>query len=355
LEKGTREGVFPGAVLLVAHHGQVVFFQETGNLSLIPKPAGMRKDTIFDLASLTKPLATTLALMKLVDDGNIQLDQPLSKLLTVPLPSDKKDLTPRLLLSHTAGFTDWKPFYSELEKFGIHERKGRLREWLMNTPLSYAPGEGCLYSDIGFMVLEWIVEERSGTPLPLFLERTFYGPLGLTTIFFSGRTPPAHIKNDRFAATEACAWRGGIMQGIVHDENAYALGGYSGHAGLFGTAMETFTLVNLLRTHFLGARRDYLHPETVKIFFTRQDRVKGCTRTLGWDTPSLQGSSSGRYFSSNSVGHLGFTGTSLWMDLESDVIVILLTNRVHPDRRNEKIRTFRPKIHDCIMETLGTR
>jgi CubicO group peptidase (beta-lactamase class C family) len=143
------------------------------------------------------------------------------------------------------------------------------------------------------------------------------------------------------------------MRGYVHDENAYVLGGYSGHAGLFGTAEEVYLLIDLLRVHFLGQRSDYLRPETVKTFFSRQDVVNGSTWALGWDTPSTQDSSSGRYFSSNSVGHLGFTGTSIWMDFEKDIIVVFLTNRIHPTRNNEKIKAFRPKIHDVIMEELG--
>ncbi len=138
----------------------------------------------------------------------------------------------------------------------------------------------------------------------------------------------------------------------MHDENAYAVGGYSGHAGLFGTAEEVCKIIKLLREHYFGMQQDYLKPETVRTFFTRQDKVEGSTWALGWDTPSLKDSSSGRFFSENSVGHLGFSGTSVWMDLEKDVVVILLTNRVHPTRANEKIRAFRPMIHDLIMKEL---
>ena len=140
------------------------------------------------------------------------------------------------------------------------------------------------------------------------------------------------------------------MQGEVHDENAYALGGYSGHAGLFGTSADIFRLTSCLIDHYSGQRSDLFSPETVRVFFTRQEIAKDSTWALGWDTPALTNSSSGKYFSPNSVGHLGFTGTSIWMDLEKEIIVILLTNRVHPDRNNIKIREFRPKIHDLIME-----
>ena len=138
----------------------------------------------------------------------------------------------------------------------------------------------------------------------------------------------------------------------MHDENAYALGGYSGHAGLFGTAGELYSLSDLLMGHYQGERGDYLRPETVRAFFSRQDLVNGSTWALGWDTPSPENSSSGKRFSARSVGHLGFSGTSVWMDLEQDVIVILLTNRIHPTRKNEKIRVFRPALHDLVMEEL---
>jgi len=151
------------------------------------------------------------------------------------------------------------------------------------------------------------------------------------------------------AATENCPWRGEVIQGHVHDENAYALGGYSGHAGLFGTAQDILILINELIKVYHGNRTELLNAEIVRAFFTRQDIVSGSTWALGWDTPSTKDSSSGNCFSLNSIGHLGFTGTSVWIDLERHITVIFLTNRIHPDRTNEKIRIFRPKIHDLVM------
>ncbi len=350
LKNGIRDGVYPGAVLLVAKEGEIVFFQEVGSRSLIPHAGSMHKGTIFDLASLTKPLATTLALMKCVDEGKIDLDQPLMTLLPKGLPSDKGGVTPRLILAHSAGFANWKPFYLELVRFKLDNRKESLRKWIMEAPLVYLPGIGALYSDLGFMILEWVVELCAGTPLHLFLDRHFYGPLSIKTMFLSNSVDPIQIEEDQFAATEACSWRKKVIQGLVHDENAFTLGGYSGHAGLFGTAEEVYVLVDLLRRHYLGEREGYFNPETVRAFFTRQDLVEGSTWALGWDTPSPQGSSAGKHFSAESVGHLGYTGTSVWMDFAKDVIVILLTNRIHPDRKNEKIKAFRPVLHDLVME-----
>ena len=355
LMKGAQEGVYPGAVLLVARGGEVVFFEETGHRSLVPHTAPMQKDTIFDLASLTKPLATTLAIMKLVDQEEIRLDQPVIDLLPRGLPKEKAAITPRLLLCHSAGFSDWKPLYLELERFEPQKRKGLLRERLLDLPLSYRPGEGVLYSDLGFMMLEWFVEQRAGMAMDRFLDRHFYGPLSLKRTLFGSDDMLIRFGRDQFAATEDCPWRKEIVVGRVHDENAHVLGGYSGHAGLFSVAEEVYTLVNLLREHYRGEREDYVSLETVRTFFSRQDIVTGSTWALGWDMPSPQDSSAGRYFSPNSVGHLGFTGASIWMDLDRDVIVVFLTNRIHPTRNNERIKKFRPRLHDMIMEELGIR
>lgn len=367
LEGGVSEGVFPGAVVLVAHKGEVVFFDKAGFRALAPVRAPMEKDTIFDLASLTKVLATTLAMMKLVDSGAIDLDQPLSQIIPGSDLGNKKALTPRLILTHSAGFKDWKPFYLELVKHPLDERKGVLRERIIQEPLAYEPGTGMLYSDFGFMLLEWVIEERAGQGLAEFLEGSFYGPLGLKMAFFTTTTAAGNPLQlplakrggemvEAFAATEECPWRKRVIQGETHDENAWTLGGYSGHAGLFGTARDIWILVNLLREHYFGKRSDFFRPETVREFFRRQDMVKGSDWALGWDTRALVGSSAGRYFSRSSVGHTGFTGTSIWMDLEKDVVAVLLSNRVHPTRDHpEKIKAFRPKIHDAVMEELGER
>lgn len=353
LEKGAGQGVFPGAELLVAKGNEIVFQDATGYRALFPERHPMEKDTIFDLASLTKPLATTLALMKLVDSGKLDLDQPLTTLLPERLSDDKGAITSRLLLCHSAGFADWKPFYLDLVNYEPGKRKKILRDRILQDPLVYLPGEKVLYSDLGFMILEWIIEKASGMTLPRYLERHYYGPLSLQNTFFNEGNRQSQNPTHAFAATEECPWRNKVIQGEVHDENAHALGGYSGHAGLFGMAEEVYRVVNLLKDHYLGKRQDYLNPKTVRTFFTRQDKVDGSTWALGWDTPSPEDSSSGRYFSGNSVGHLGFTGTSIWMDLEKDVVVILLTNRIHPRRDNTKIRAFRPQIHDLIMKELN--
>ena len=235
LEAGVEEGVFPGAVLLVAKKGLVLFIEKAGYLSLIPDRIPIKRDTIFDLASLTKPLCTALSFMRLVDEGKLELDQPLSQLIPTPVPSDKKDLTPRLLLSHGAGFTDWKPFYLDLMAYESEERKRILREQILRDPLAYSPGEEYLYSDLGFMVLEWIIEEITGMTMQRFVEQNFYQPLSLKSTFLSTHPPSLPFEKAFFAATEDCPWRKRVIQGEVDDENAWALGGVFGPCRTFWT------------------------------------------------------------------------------------------------------------------------
>ncbi len=353
LEKGLSEGAYPGAVLLVSHQGELAFFVAIGHAALTPHTVPMSKETIFDLASLTKPLGMTLAMMKLVEEGRVELDEPIGNILGKVVPEDKAKITPRLLLSHASGLPDWEPFYSRLEGVPPGMRKQTVRDWILKTPLTGTPGPAACYSDLGFMLLEWIVEKRSGMTLKQFLEEQFYGPLALKHTFFYDRSSPTSFAQENFAATEACPRRKVILQGMVHDENAYAMGGYSGHAGLFGTTRDVFEITRFLVATYLGKQQDLLAPKTVRTFFTRQKNPENTTWALGWDTPSRENSSAGKYFSQKSVGHLGFTGTSLWIDLEKEVVVIFLTNRVHPTRENEMIRAFRPRLHDQVMKTLG--
>ena len=353
LKTGLKQKVYPGAVLLVAQGEDIVFFHNVGNRAVKPKPLPMEKETIFDLASLTKPLATTLAIMKRVDEGLLDLDKPISYLIQ-PFPwKYKADLTSRLLLNHSAGLPDWKPFYLEMIKYPLEERKSVLRRFIMEEPLHNEPKKVSLYSDLGFMLLEWIIEITADQDLSSLLDASFYHPLGLKTFYLDHVTSDRVHEKESYAATEYCPWRKEIVQGHVHDENAYALGGYSGHAGLFGTALDVFTLTTALVKIYHGTRSDLVSSETVRTFFSRQGIVPESTYALGWDTPSQKNSGSGNYFSSNSVGHTGFTGTSVWIDLEKNITVIFLTNRIHPSRSNEKIKDFRPKLHDLVMQELG--
>jgi len=353
LKRGLKEKVYPGAVLLAARGEDIVFFHSVGSRALIPKPLPMEKETIFDLASLTKPLATTLAIMKLVDKGLLGLDIPISSLIK-PFPwKDKADITPRLLLNHCAGLVDWKPFYLEIIRYPVEERKSVLRRLIMEEPLYGEPQTVSLYSDLGFMLLEWIIEITASQDLSSFLSSTFYHPLGLKNLYLDHITTDPPERKGLYAATEYCPWRKEIIQGHVHDENAYALGGFSGHAGLFGTAPDIFTLTTALIKIYHRYRSEPVKSETVRTFFSRQGVVPESTYALGWDTPSKNNSSSGNYFSASSIGHTGFTGTSVWIDLQRNITVLFLTNRIHPNRSNQKIKDFRPKLHNLIMREFG--
>ncbi len=348
LLEGVQKGCYPGAVLLVAHGGSVVFLDAVGFRTLLPHTFPMDTDTFFDLASLTKVLATTMCIMMLTDRGLFGLDQSIADILSQELPKDKREITPRMLLNHCSGLPSWRPFYLDLIMYPSVERKVLLRKWIIEQPLVYPPASKTVYSDLGFMMLEWIIEVVSNKDMDELVLEDCVKDVSFSGGFFNdnGRPFPGE---DMFAATEKCRWRKRILQGEVHDENAYALGGFAGHAGMFGRARDVYEIINLMRECFYGRKEDFISRDTVLEFFTRQNIVKGSSWALGWDTPSAKGSSAGRFISRNSVGHLGFTGTSVWMDLDRDVQVILLTNRIHPNRSNEKIRLFRPMIHDMIM------
>lgn len=353
LLQGLRERVYPGAVLVVLFQQKEVFSVGVGNASLMPKIVPMERRTIFDLASLTKPLATTLALMKLVDEGTLNVDRALGQLIPAMKECGKGEITTRHLLSHSSGLNEWEPFYSRLTHMPLEGRKSQVRQWILESPLLFPCGTRTLYSDLGFILLEWIVEQLTGTPVKQFLQKEFYNPLGLGNLFLYERSDAVGVSKKAFAATELCPWRKRIIQGEVHDENAFAMGGYSGHAGLFGTAEDVAGIGAFLLRCYHGSSGEILNPGTVRPFFLRQKKPEHTTWALGWDTPSRVGSSTGGSFSEKSVGHLGFTGTSLWMDLDKEVVVAFLTNRIHPSRENEKIKKFRPRLHRCVMEFLG--
>ncbi len=226
---------------------------------------------------------------------------------------------------------------------------------LIKEPMIYPTGKKVLYSDLGFMILCRVVENLTGMRLDHLVDETVYRPLGMTDLFFLSTDPSngnlvEHKERFEFAATEQCPWRNRVLEGAVHDDNAYVVGGIDGHAGLFGTAGGVHALLTELLAAYHGySGNDIFQSDHVQFFLKER---YGSERALGFDKPSMPDSSSGKYFSKNTVGHLGFTGTSFWMDLDRKIIVILLTNRVHPTRENEKIKDFRPKIHDAVMNCI---
>jgi serine-type D-Ala-D-Ala carboxypeptidase len=350
MQAGVRDKIFPGGVLLASKAGRVVFFKAYGYADIFSKRK-MTENTLFDLASLTKPLAVTPAVIRLVQEGRIQLDQEISEIIPEFGATDKKMITVRQLLSHTSGLPDYVPYYKEVGDGPFVQRQNVLRQLLLQTPLKNPIGETMVYSDVGFMILNWLVERLVHMRLNTYVRQVVYAPLNLDVengLFFVDLNQEPPMKN--FAATEYCPWRKRLLCGMVHDENAYAAGGVEGHAGLFGNA----GMIHCLLSAFLSIYHQDDKPEMfcrdlLRLFLARHDRTE---RALGFDTPSEKNSSAGEYFSKESVGHLGFTGTSFWMDLKRCLIVILLTNRIHPTRKNEQIRQFRPMLHNAVMASL---
>ena len=346
MQSGVDEGVFPGAVLLVAGADRVLLHDAWGVADLeTHRP--VTTDTVFDLASLTKPLATALVTMRLVQAGDLTLETPLGRVLPETLESDKEPVTIRQLLSHCSGWPAWQPYFEVLRGYPAEARRERLKALLAAEPLTATPGFTWLYSDLDYLALGLLLEAVSGLRLDRLAHREIYAPLGIQDLFFNP-LDEAPAQRD-YAATERRPWRGGQLC-AVHDDNAYVLNGVAGHAGLFGTAGGVWTLLRILSKACGDPRGSHwLASPWVETMWTR---ANGSGWTLGFDTPSPRGSSSGRHFSPNSVGHLGFTGTSFWLDLDRRLAVVLLTNRVHPSRSNIRIRQFRPRIHDEIMEWL---
>jgi CubicO group peptidase (beta-lactamase class C family) len=364
-EEAVKQGVFPGAVLLIGRGEDVIYERAFGWRSLLPDRTLMRSSTIFDLASLTKPLATTLAIMLLVNDNKVQLDDQVSQFVPTFDPVVNTRTKIRHLLNHTSGLPAWKPYYEDVIHcamsgrtgfIGSRAAKNYILEQVHREASLSEPGTQAVYSDLGFMVLGEIIETISGSQLDTFFHERISQPFRLRSTSFLDLTQFAtwriQPKEDEFAPTELCPWRKKVLCGEVHDDNAFAMGGVAGHAGLFSSAHDIHTLVAQLNRCLRGYD-SFLPQRLVQEFFTKNDSVPHFTHALGWDTPSSKNSSSGMHFSRRSVGHLGFTGTSLWWDLEKNCHVILLTNRVHPNRSNEKIKQFRPKIHDLIMQAIN--
>jgi CubicO group peptidase (beta-lactamase class C family) len=343
-------GVFPGGVALAACRGAVVFEEGFGRARL-PDGPPVTPDTLFDLASLTKPLATAMACMTLTDEGALGPDTPLGSLAPVFSGTDKAPLTVARLLGHSAGFPAWRPYYRELVLLPLEARKARLGELLVREPLEYAPGTATVYSDLGYMALWLGIEALTGVPFDRFVRSRVFGPLGARDVFFPPEKGPGAPPGRISAATENCPVRGRVVEGKVHDLNCHALGGVCGHAGLFGTARGVGRLARALLAAAHGRAAGPFSAETVRMFWT--SRPGPGSHVLGFDTPTRPGSSSGRYFSDGSVGHLGFTGTSLWIDPEREVVMALLTNRVHLGAENGEIRVFRPEFHDAAWEDMA--
>jgi CubicO group peptidase (beta-lactamase class C family) len=366
IDKAIEAQEIPGAVVLarMPRDGEVLEHCSVRGLAVVrPERLPMQRETLFDLASLTKPLATTTAILWLVHKGAVDLDAPVSKYLPEFSERDKDAVRVRHLLTHSSGLKPWRPFHELL----LAKEKKTGERWLctpaarefivervLRSGLVHEPGAAAVYGDLDFIALGALVEAVSKLRLDDFVRTRICTPLGLSETFFvplgEGAGMPDALRR-RTAATENCPWRERILWGEVHDPNAWAMGGVAGHAGLFASADDVMRYAQTLLDVWHG-RSDALPRELLKSFATRQRLPEKSDWALGWDTPTEGASSAGRYFSANSIGHLGFTGTSLWIDLESEAVVVMLTNRVHQVAKRSRFE-LRPLIHDLVREAFA--
>jgi len=358
LTQGTEKKVFAGATAAIvagsgANRRRVI--AAAGVTRLDNTGVAVGAETFFDLASLTKPLATALGILLLVDQGVLHLKSRLVDVCAYPASADKKGITIAHLLAHASGLAPYKEYYRRFPPAATCTHRPELLAAILKDPLLYPTGTDCRYSDLGFMLLGEILEQACSMPLDVFFRQNIARPLTLKKdLFFRPlNTKGCGDKNEkmkkRFAATENCPWRQRILQGEVHDEHCYLLGGIAGHAGLFGTVSGVCTLC----TAILDAWQGRPTPLTISrktLAKALRPQYPDSSWCLGFDTPSPTGySSGGRYLARQSIGHLGYTGTSFWIDPLREIILVLLTNRVHPSRENKKIRDFRPMFHDQVL------
>ena len=351
LEKAVAEGVTPGGVLLVARHGAIALELAAGRLTYEDDAPAVARSTIYDLASLTKVIATTTLMMRRVEANVLDLDAAAASYLPELEVSAVGDATLRDLLAHSSGLPCCTELFRELgENLDRDDARVRYLEHIAAAELEAGARERAIYSDLGVLLVGEILERQSGRPLDVLVQEEVLGPL---TLRDTGYLPDPALRH-RIAPTEPDDWRGRLPHGEVHDENTHALGGVAPHAGLFGTARDVATFAQAMLNGGVYGERRIARAETVALFTRRAELVPGSSRALGWDTPS-DPSSAGRFFSARSYGHTGFTGTSLWIDPELELIVVLLTNRVHPTRENIAIRRLRPAIHDAVVMAIDDR
>ncbi len=350
LLEGILDRAFPAASVEVGRKAGPLWQRAFGTLTYDPYSAETTGDTIFDLASLTKVISTATLVMRAIDAGRLDLDEPVRDRLREWRGADRFAVTIRDLLAHSSGLPSYLPFFRD------HTGRAEFEPAICHTPLEYGPGSQSIYSDLGFMLLGFILEDLysgpgraagridpSATLASQF--RTVASFVTSDPLTFS----PSRAWRPRTAPTETDAWRGRGLVGEVHDENTWALGGAAGHAGLFGTSEAVGAFARAV-LHTIGGEPALAQPSTLRAFIQRTS-VPGSSRALAWDT-MLPTSSCGTRMSASAIGHTGFTGTSLWIDWERDLYVVLLTNRVHPTRENDRIRRIRPAFHDAVVEAL---
>jgi CubicO group peptidase (beta-lactamase class C family) len=348
LEKAIADKAFPGATLAVGYRGKVSL-HAFGKLSYDAKSPQVQLRTMYDVASLTKVIVTTTLVEKLVEGdfkSPLLLDVPIERYLpewaSGPQPEWRHRVTVRHLMTHTSGLPPFKEYWR------TSKGKADTLRMIFAEPLESEPGTKMVYSDLGIILMAEIIERLTGRTLDDLAKEYIFTPLAMNDSMYK---PPKKLW-PLIAPTEFDAiFRKRLIQGEVHDENAYAIGGVSGHAGVFSTAPDLAAFCQMLLNGGVYAHQRILKRATIAQFIAPQELAKG-TRTLGWVVPT-EGSSSGHYFSPHSFGHTGFTGTTIWIDPDRQLFVVLLTNRVNPTRENHKIAEVRPALHDAVMQSLG--
>jgi serine-type D-Ala-D-Ala carboxypeptidase len=359
LEEGAREGVYTAACAWVSLKGETVLEAAVGRLSDRPEAPAADPGTVFDLASLTKPMATVTVLMGLVAEGRIDPTDPVAARLPEfaqgPDAAERRRVAVADLLAHASGLPAWRPYFEPVRAraagdpgyMGGEAARAQVVAAAAAEPLEAPPGTRGLYSDVGFILLGEVAARTGEAPLERLFEERVAGPLGLAATGFNPGNRPDPPYLSRVAATGVCPWRGPLA-GVVHDANAFAMGGVAGHAGLFGTAADVGRWAQALLAAWHG-RPGPLPGAVVRRFLAPPPG--GGSWTLGFNTPTPP-SSAGTYFGPGAVGHLGFTGTSMWIDLDREWVVVLLTNRVHTDPEGPRIKAFRPRFHDRVGRAL---
>ncbi|HTY37514.1 MAG TPA: glycoside hydrolase family 3 N-terminal domain-containing protein [Bacteroidota bacterium] len=343
IERAIRDTAFPGAVLVVAKNGIIVHEKAYGTYDYDPYSKRVDVNSIFDLASVTKVTSTTSAVMRLVGEGKIKLEDPVVKYIPQFGQNGKEHITVYNLLVHNSGLVAWGKFYE------ICKTPQELLDSVFAARLTYKTGDTSIYSDLGLITTGKIVEKVSGTTLDRFVDSVFFKPLGMSSTMFN---PPERLWNHVMPTEVDNFWRktGVAVRGTVHDENAWVLGGVSGHAGLFSTAPNLAILLQMeLNGGTYGGKR-YLKEEVLKRFTTRQFQTS--TRGIGWDMKPAGRSWAGTLLSPNTFLHTGFTGTSVAADPTRDLLIVFLTNRVYPTRNSQKIAAVRPQVHDAVVRAL---
>ncbi len=340
LKSGIERQAFPAASVAITSKGRLVGLKSFGRFTYDASSPEVTTATIFDLASVTKVAATTTMSMILYERGLLNLDAPVISVVPEFASADphRRLVTLRMLLAHSSGLPAHEKFY-----LSAHDKEAILAA-VFSTALSAEPGAQAVYSDIGFIILGVALERIAGETLDRFCQHEIFGPLGMA---HTGFNPPSTVRNSIPQTVDDQIFRHRVIQGEVNDENAYVMGGVAAQAGLFSTAGD----VAMFAQCMLNGGVPILHSEAVALFTRRELSPDGTSRALGWDTPS-QPSQSGTYFSANSFGHLGYTGTSLWIDPVRQISVTLLTNRTWPDNSHQGIKDVRPKFHDAVMKAL---